>query len=120
MIVRRDYRYTFYQRRRAARVRVLLLFALVMVIAMTAVLLNLNAVQGIAAQALGFNAVPTLYPAQYAMFGAQAYQRGNMSEAARQFERAVALQPLVAAWVATVRPGARLRLTVDIDPQSFL
>jgi primosomal protein N' (replication factor Y) len=34
--------------------------------------------------------------------------------------RAVALQPLVAAWVATVRPGARLRLTVDIDPQSFL
>jgi len=34
--------------------------------------------------------------------------------------RALALQPLVAAWIATLRPSARLRLTVDIDPQSFL
>lgn len=93
MIVRRDYRYTFYQRRRAARIRYLLVFAILMVAGMAAVLLNLSAVQGIAAQAFGYDAVPTLYPAQYAMLGAESYQRGNMSEAAKQFERAVQLQP---------------------------
>ncbi|MFN3641676.1 MAG: primosomal protein N' [Gemmobacter sp.] len=34
--------------------------------------------------------------------------------------RGAALQPALAAWVAQVRPPANLRLTLDIDPQSFL
>ncbi len=34
--------------------------------------------------------------------------------------RGLALQPLVAAWVGGLRLPGRLRLTVDIDPQSFL
>lgn len=35
-------------------------------------------------------------------------------------DRGAALQAAVAAWVASVRLPPRLRLTIDIDPQSFL
>ena len=34
--------------------------------------------------------------------------------------KGVALQPAVAAWVGQVRGSSNLRLSVDIDPQSFL
>lgn len=33
--------------------------------------------------------------------------------------KGVALQPAVAQWVGQVRAAGQLRLTVDIDPQSF-
>ena len=33
--------------------------------------------------------------------------------------KGVALQPAIAAWLSAVRPGKNIRLTVDIDPQSF-
>ncbi|NCT12090.1 MAG: primosomal protein N', partial [Rhodobacterales bacterium] len=35
-------------------------------------------------------------------------------------DRGVALQPALAAWVAQFRIPANLRLSIDIDPQSFL
>ena len=93
MIVRRDYRYTFYQRRRAQRVRFLMLLAIVMVGAFVAVMFNLNSVQKVAASALGIKGEPTLYPAQVAMRGAEAFQAGNMAAAAEQFAQAVQMQP---------------------------
>ena len=33
--------------------------------------------------------------------------------------KGVALQGAVAAWIGQLKPPAKLRLTVDIDPQSF-
>jgi primosomal protein N' (replication factor Y) len=33
--------------------------------------------------------------------------------------KSVALQPAIAAWLSTVRLGKNIRVTVDIDPQSF-
>jgi primosomal protein N' (replication factor Y) len=35
-------------------------------------------------------------------------------------DRHVALQPAIAAWLDGVRLPRRVRLVVDIDPQSFL
>ncbi|MBK9124119.1 MAG: tetratricopeptide repeat protein [Chloroflexi bacterium] len=93
MIVRRDYRYAFRQRRRAQRVRWLLLFTTVVVLGMVAVTVNLDTVRTMAAGALGIKASPTLYPAEYAVLGSEAYQRGNMEDAAAQFVRAVQMQP---------------------------
>ncbi|QYX57481.1 primosomal protein N' [Roseovarius sp. SCSIO 43702] len=34
--------------------------------------------------------------------------------------KGTALQPAIAEWIGQIRPSANLRLTVDIDPQSFL
>lgn len=93
MIVRRDYRYTFYQRRRAQRVRFLMLLAVLMVGAFVAVMFNLNTVQKVTASALGFKGEPTLYPAQHAMRGAEAFQAGNMAAAADEFALAVEMRP---------------------------
>lgn len=93
MIVRRDYRYTFYQRRRAQRVRFLMLLAIVMVGLFVAVMFNLSTVQKVTASALGFKGEPTLYPAQHAMRGAEAFQAGNMAAAADEFALAVEMQP---------------------------
>ena len=33
--------------------------------------------------------------------------------------KGVALQQAVSQWISSVRPGNNVRLTVDIDPQSF-
>lgn len=99
MIVRRDYRDYYAMRRRPARIRMMLVFTVLAVAASVAVLLNLSTVQDVAAKALGFNAVPTLYPAEYAMMGAEAFQSGNMAEAAKQFEIAVRLQPTNVAYL---------------------
>jgi hypothetical protein len=93
MIVRRDYRYTFYQRRRAQRVRFLMLLAIATVAAFVVVMTNLNTARQVAAGALGFKAAPTLYPAQHAMRGAEAFQAGNMAVAAAEFALAVEMQP---------------------------
>lgn len=93
MIVRRDYRHTFYQRRRAQRVRFLLLLSIFMVGLFVAVMFNLSTVQNVTASALGIKGEPTLYPAQYAMRGAEAFQAGNMALAAEEFAHAVAMQP---------------------------
>src|SRR5690606_14697274 len=93
MIVRRDYRYTFYQRRRAQRVRFLMLLAVLMVGAFVAVMFNLNTVQEVTASALGIKGESTLYPAQHAMRGAEAFQAGNMAAAAAEFALAVQMQP---------------------------
>jgi tetratricopeptide (TPR) repeat protein len=91
MIVRRDPRYGYYQRRRAWRVRTLLIFTALLVSVMLIIILNLQTVQGAALQALSFDAVPTLHPAEHAVAGAEAFQRGNMAGAAKQFEIAVRL-----------------------------
>lgn len=69
------------------------MFTMLMVGLMLLIVMNLSTVQGAASAALGLQAEPTLFPAQYATLGAEAYQRGNMAEAAGYFEQAVALQP---------------------------
>lgn len=93
MIVRRDYRHTFNQRRRAQRIRFLLLLTLLMSGVFVAVMFNLNTVQQVAASAFGLKGEPTLYPAQIAMQGAEAFQAGNMSAAVEEFAHAVDMQP---------------------------
>lgn len=93
MIVRRDYRQTYYLRHRASRVRYLLLFTMLVVAVFVAVMLNLSSVRQVAASAMGFKAAPTPYPAHHAMQGAEAFQRGHMTEAAEAYGRAIALQP---------------------------
>jgi tetratricopeptide (TPR) repeat protein len=93
MISRRDYRYTFYQRRRAQRVRFLLLLAVAAVAAFVVIMTNLSTARQVAAGALGFKPASTLYPAQHAMLGAEAFQAGNMAAAAAEFAQAVEMQP---------------------------
>lgn len=113
MIVRRDYRYTFYQRRRAQRVRFLMILAFVMVGLFVAVMFNLNTVQKVTANALGFKGEPTLYPAQHAMRGAEAFQAGNMAAAADEFALAVEMQPENVAYLYEY--GKTLIEVNDID-----